>query len=72
VLSDLTESVPKLGKRNPVVLGIQAAMLTVAPKASSKRGWVIFFIEIWSKFNLEYDTVRDLKLALKLIERSRI
>jgi hypothetical protein len=40
-------SVPRLGKRDPVVLGIQAAMLTVAPRARSKAGWVIFFIEKW-------------------------
>jgi len=32
---------------DPVVLGIQAAMLTVAPRARSKAGWVIFFIEKW-------------------------
>jgi hypothetical protein len=37
-----------LGKRYSVVLGIQAAMLTVAPKARSKAGWVIFFM--WLRF----------------------
>jgi hypothetical protein len=37
-----------LGKRDPVVLGIQAAMLTVAPRARSKAGWVIFFM--WLRF----------------------